>query len=411
MACALVAAAHAGAATPVHVVAIDGTKTNGIWVGINAGKVVIQADDKPMSFDADDLMVIDFSMLGPGAPASTFDRSEPPIAAAPHAVLYLADGGRITGELIPSDGERISLRTSFTGDLSLPFDQLAGIRVASGDAFPTSRELFDEALANRLPGQDVMITRGLDDVKALRGRLVRLGPDGGAFIFGDRERTFPPHRLFGIVFATGAAKIANQPLLVTLSDGASFGAEPLRADQEKLTLRTGSGAEVTVALAQVARIDVRSRRLVYVSDVAPASEHNAGRLHRATPARRDRAIIGGALRLGGVTYPKGLAMMSRTEMTYDLNGDYTTFAATVGIDDAVRPYGAVQLMVVGDGKTLLDIGTLTGLDDPRDIAVSVQSVKQLTLITDYGDGIDLSDHADWALARLLKKAGPSDRQP
>lgn len=395
--------------TPVNIVAIDGTKTQGAWIGMTDGKVVIEVDAIRRSLEVDDLMVLDFT-----APSSTrraHGGTADPSSAADQTVVHLADGGLLIGKLLPAEGERIALHTNLIGDLTLTFDQLAGVRVASPDAFPTSRELFDDALQTRLPGQDVMVTRGLDDVKALRGRLVQFGPGGGSFVFGDKERTFQPHRLFGIVFAAGVAKGDPQPLFVTLSDGASFSASPLHADAEQLKLRMAGGAEVTIPLAQIDRLDVRSRRLVYVSDLTPESEHAKGRLHRPTPLCRDRSIVGDMIRLGNVTYPKGIAMTSRTEVTYDLGGAFVTFAATVGIDDAVRPYGTVNLLVLGDEKTLLDTGSLTGMDEPRDISVSVQGVKKLTLIADYGDGVDLSDHADWALARLLKKSHSIDARP
>lgn len=401
----LTASARAGSA--VTVVSIDGSKVQGVWFGLSEGKVHVQQDSARRSFELEDLMLLDFS-------ASTgrgfFGKESEKIAAEAFAAVHLADGGSLHGQLLPSDGERVTVQTGLTGKLQLPLDQLAGVRVASPEAFPTSRELFDEALASRLPGQDIMVTRGLDDVKALRGRLVRLGPDGGSFVFGDRERTFQPHRLYGIVFAAGVARGDSLPFFVALSDGTSFSAVPLNADQKQITLRSAGGAEITVPLAEVSRIDVRSRRLVYVSDMTPADERSEGRLHRPSPPRRDRSMVGGPIRMNGVAYPKGIAMTSRSEVTYDLNGAYLTFAATVGIDDAVRPYGLVNLIVMGDDKTLLETGSLSGMDEPREISISVQGVQKLTLITDYGDDLDLSDHADWALARLLKKSvsgGPS----
>lgn len=408
VACALTGVAVAHAA-PVNIVAIDGTKTQGEWIGINNGKVVVQVGANPVAFDVDDLMVLDFAGSSSAGKSGRM-AAEHPLADALSAV-YLADGGRIAGELLRAEGERVALRTKLTGELSLPFEQLAGVRIASPEAFPISRELFDEALGARLPGQDVMVTRGLDDVKALRGRLAQLGPDGGSFVFADKERSFQPHRLFGVVFAAGVAKGEPLPLFVALSDGTSFSAEPLQADAKDMKLRMVGGTEINIPLGQLSRIDIRSRRLVHVSDLTPKSENTEGRLHRPTPLRRDRSIIGGMMSLGDVRYPKGLAMTSRTTVTYDLGGAYAAFAATVGIDDAVRPYGAVNLLVIGDGKSLFDSGTITGLDEPRDITVRLDGVKELTLVTDYGDGVDLSDHVDWALARLLKKAKTAEGSP
>jgi hypothetical protein len=39
----------------------------------------------------------------------------------------------------------------------------------------------------------------------------------------------------------------------------------------------------------------------------------------------------------------------------------------------------------------------------------IRGVARLTLEVDYGEGLDLSDHADWANARLLR--GPTAEAP
>lgn len=388
-------------AAPVHLVAIDGAKVRGEWMGLRDGTCLVQSEGMLKSFDLNDLMLLDFA-----APRSlNTDPRDAADSAASDAsvVVHLADGGRLAGVLLPAEGEQVSIHTTLLGDRTLSYGQLAAVRVATPEAFPAARELFEEALSTPLPGQDVMITRAVDDVKALRGRLVRLGPEGGAFVFGDRERTFQRHRLYGVVFAAGVARHEPALLRVTLSDGSLFSAHPVRGDAETVTLRLADGREADVPVAALTCIDVRSPRLVYLSDLTPTAQKSEGRLHRPTPPRRDRAVAGGPITLQGVTYSRGLAMTSRTEVTYDLGGAYSAFAATVGIDDAVRPYGAVNLVLLGNGNVLLDTGTLTGLDNPRDLAIPLDGVRSLTLITDYADGVDLADHADWALARLLRK--------
>jgi hypothetical protein len=120
--------------------------------------------------------------------------------------------------------------------------------------------------------------------------------------------------------------------------------------------------------------------------------------------RKDRSASAKSLSIAGRVFDKGLGVHSRTELSYQIAGDYESFVATIGIDDAVRPRGSVVFRVSGDGRELFDSGEVRGSDPPRDIQVDVKDVKSLTLAVDYGEALDVSDHANWGGARLLKAA-------
>ncbi len=109
--------------------------------------------------------------------------------------------------------------------------------------------------------------------------------------------------------------------------------------------------------------------------------------------------------LSGERFEKGLGVHSRTELDYELARGYETFVATLGIDDAVRPRGSVVFRILGDGKVLYETAMLTGTSGPHLCRVDLTGVTLLTLVVDYGDSLDLADHADWGGARLLKDEG------
>jgi len=118
--------------------------------------------------------------------------------------------------------------------------------------------------------------------------------------------------------------------------------------------------------------------------------------------------MGGPLAIAGRRFESGLGVHSRTELTYEIGGEYETFVATIGLDDAVRPRGSVVFRVLGSeilaqaATVLFDSGAVTGADPPRDVMVDVSGVRLLTLVVDYGDDLDLADAAVWGDARLLK---------
>jgi hypothetical protein len=121
--------------------------------------------------------------------------------------------------------------------------------------------------------------------------------------------------------------------------------------------------------------------------------------------QKDESVAGNPLKIRGTTYAKGLGTHAVSQILYNINGAYSTFLATVGIDDEVKGNGAVIFQVVGDGKVLFDSGVLTGTSSAVNVSVSVAGVNKLTLVATNGivGTIDF-DHADWVNARLLSAA-------
>ncbi len=124
------------------------------------------------------------------------------------------------------------------------------------------------------------------------------------------------------------------------------------------------------------------------------------------PIEKDRsngqtaAGDGKALTIGGQTYAKGLGVHANSSVTYALNGQCSTFTATVGVDDEVGNLGSVAFQVFADGAKLYDSGTVRGADGAKSVNVSVAGKKELKLVvTDAGDGLNY-DHADWATPTL-----------
>lgn len=149
----------------------------------------------------------------------------------------------------------------------------------------------------------------------------------------------------------------------------------------------------------------------YASDLSWLSSTNGW-----GPAERDLSNgetapnDGGQITLNGVTYTKGIGMHSaypQADLRINLAGAYTSFQASVGVDDYVGPYGSVVFRVYADGALLYDSGVMNGSSATKSVNVSVAGRNELRLVvTDGGDGGE-NDHADWANARLLFKNDPA----
>jgi alpha-galactosidase len=139
-----------------------------------------------------------------------------------------------------------------------------------------------------------------------------------------------------------------------------------------------------------------------VSDLPMETSSNAW-----GPVEKDRSNgeqglgDGKTLTINGVTYPKGLGVHARSDISFYLNKKCTTFSANVGVDDEVAANrGTVSFEVYADNTKVADSGTLTGANAAKTLNADVTGATRLRLIVaNTGDGIDY-DHADWATPTL-----------
>lgn len=123
-------------------------------------------------------------------------------------------------------------------------------------------------------------------------------------------------------------------------------------------------------------------------------------------ARAGKSVDNRPLTLGGVVYRHGVGTHANSDMLIDLNGSATRFMAVVGVDDERKGLGSVRFFVDVDKRTAVArTPVMRGGDAPRTLSVDVSGAKTLRLrVDDGGDGIT-NDHADWAGAVLILKAG------
>jgi len=114
--------------------------------------------------------------------------------------------------------------------------------------------------------------------------------------------------------------------------------------------------------------------------------------------------------LGGATYAHALPLTSDADLTIDLKGAATRFAAMVGIDDAVKaPAGSVIFGVWVDGKKVADSGLMRGGEAPKLLTADLTGAKKLVLAVIDGNDGTAGDTADWGGAMLTLAPGVQGR--
>ena len=139
-----------------------------------------------------------------------------------------------------------------------------------------------------------------------------------------------------------------------------------------------------------------AREVVYLSDLPVVSwEQSYGELIF------DGSVDSGPIVVGDRFFVKGLGTHSDSEIVFDLNGvDATSFEAFVGLDDESSRAGSVVFKVYGDSMLIYDSG-IVEFDMPVvEVVVDVSRVRLLRLVVE-SNGSRISDHADWADAKLV----------
>ncbi len=118
------------------------------------------------------------------------------------------------------------------------------------------------------------------------------------------------------------------------------------------------------------------------------------------------SVDGHPLTIAGKTYAQGVGTHARSSWRIALDGNAASFVSVVGVDDEVGDAPASVVFVVKvDGQEAYRSPVMHAGDEARMVHVPLVEAEKLELIVeDAGDGINY-DHADWAQAAILIKAG------
>jgi alpha-galactosidase len=141
------------------------------------------------------------------------------------------------------------------------------------------------------------------------------------------------------------------------------------------------------------------------------------------PIRRGRGQRGSTtpppplvFKLGGVTYPHALPLVSDGDLTIDLGGAATRFMSMVGIDDGnpLQPPaagappsapGSVVFAAWVDGKKVFESDVMKRGDRPKPVSIDLSGAKTLVLAVVDGNDGTAGDNADWAGAAIITAPG------
>ena len=225
------------------------------------------------------------------------------------------------------------------------------------------------------------------------------------FLLRGEEYDFPLVGVVAIVFGknTGFAP-DRQPrprTTIELTTGERLEGRLLQCG-ENLRLRLDEGAVVDVPARQLLAFEVASDRLMWLSELVPKVDQTPA-FDRVWPWGVDRSPAGPGLVIGGKAFHRGIGMVPRTRLTYDLGGRFDVFEAQIGIDDRGGPEAHAVFRVLIDGVVAFESSPKT-LGEPAELVrVDLKKCRQLSIEVDFGKNYDLGDFCAFADARVVQK--------
>ena len=328
--------------------------------------------------------------------------------------IHLATGGTLLAKTAVAAEEKFQIDWKYGKGLALPIEAIGAIHLPGSLALTTPAErasgveAYERAMANR-GEKDQILARRDGKVVAFAGLIEKVTDKHVTFTASlggtDVTRDFPLEEAYAVVMAQiGPPTDRLGTCLIRLRDGSSLSGHVTGLSAGKLTLQPAADVNVALPWADVVDADVRSDRLLFLSDLKPTQA-----IHRpllvALPRewKADRNVVGGRLVLGKKTYAKGIGVQSFSRLAFDRDKRFGTLAVTIGIDDDAHGPASCVFVIEGDDKELLRQKISTG-DKPKAVRVDVSGATKIKLIVEPGDDLDLADHANWCDARLLKTA-------
>ncbi|MFL5241158.1 MAG: NPCBM/NEW2 domain-containing protein [Gemmataceae bacterium] len=333
-------------------------------------------------------------------------QSAAPKSDAKFSEVELNDGSQLRCKAVSFKGKEIKLTLLGGQELTLPIAAVSYVFHEANDA--ALHQEWQKMFSGKKRNRDVVVRKTGEKLTSISGTLGDADDKGENMAFESetsRKIDVPLAKIQGLHFQRRVDPDAKPPLFkLTDTLGNALLVSSASFADKSLNATTPSGAKIAVSLPQIIKLDYSKGKLTYLSDFGPDKTKI---VHDSTfgvfePVYRDMNLNHKAIKLGRKSYPKGLAIHAYTEITFDLEGEYREFKATIGIDDdvAARDDGTI-VKIVGDGKELLST-TVTSKDKPQEKALNVKDVQKLTIIVASPNAIDMSRHVDLADAKVSK---------
>jgi hypothetical protein len=339
--------------------------------------------------------------------------------AATH--IELLDGTRLAyTEFTMKDGQAKVRTPASSRALRIPRESIGMVELRPST--PLIAAKLAEIEEKDQPGDAIVVSRNeSESMDYVSGVLGDVTVDQISFQWDGRPMSVKRTRIAAMtIYQPRDVALPEAVCRLELADGSRIAAAAVSLRDEVLHVATPTGIELDVRLDRLVRADFSSGKIIYLSDLKPtdaawtpgfsvpkSDSITARHLPRSDASFSNKPLSllwkddASRNRRDVRTYSKGLAIRSRTELTYRLPGGMSRFVATAGIDPEDAAQGNVLLTVRGDDRVLWE-GVIDGRKPPVEIDVELGTARRLHLTVDFGGGLDYGDRLHLVEARVTK---------
>lgn len=402
--------ATAGAdAAQVEAARLDGSTVSGEIVEWTQGGVTIQGEDEPKQIPADQLLSLTW-------------KADDDLTDASATFLELIDGSRFRITSFSTHNRLATVATPYASkELEIPTERIRSVELTPRTE--AAATVWQELEGKDLTGDVLIVSkREGQSFDYLAGVAGDVTPEQAAFQWEGERMDVKRSKIAAVLFYRKQVAGLRDPVCeLTTADGSRFSASRVSLRRSHLLVSTPAGLAFRVNLADLRHADFSAGKLAYLSDLKPIEVKWTPRIAAPTGAsvvaafgmpRYDESFTGSELSLLWKndpqldrrlvrSYDKGLAVRSRTELTWRLPAGMQRFTAIAGIDPQSAGQGRVDLQIRGDGKMLWE-GPVNGLQAPVPIDVDLRGARRLQVTVDYGENLDYGDRLHLVEARVTK---------
>jgi hypothetical protein len=344
------------------------------------------------------------------------------VSETPQAThLVLTDGTRLVCEQFSLESGQANVRASASSrPIRIPRQAIRLVELRAPTPLITAT--LAEIAEKGQPGDALVVSQaGSESMDYLTGVIGDVTADQVSFKWDGQPIPVKRTKIAAMTFYQQPNEAKPDSLCrLELADGSQIAAATVSLRDRVLEISTPTGVEFQIDVDRLVRADFSSGKIVYLSDLKPEDvawtpafglPQSDSITARHLP-RFDASFSGEPLALlwkndvarsrrDVRTYSKGLAIRSRTELTYRLPEGMSRFTATAGIDPKDAAQGHVLLTIRGDDRVLWE-GVVDGKSPPVELDVQLGTARRLLLTVDYGGGLDYGDRLHLVEARVTK---------
>ena len=313
--------------------------------------------------------------------------------------ILITGGSKVFADSVDIQGNDVSIASTSGLSTRLPLDLVQAIVFKS-------TELVKKQLADRSDSEDMVIVGTPDGEKVVSGIFEGLTQGKLGLNFNGKSRKIGVEKIYAVSLADLGLKVISGTQL-ELTDGSLINGSLQSIDQGTLTLAMTSKKSIQIPWALVARLEMQSDNLVYLSNLDPITTQQKSIFAPQRLWHRDRSIEDNPIRLqhpeksSPQTYRKGIGTQSYSELEFANTNQFERFQAITGIDVETQGRGDCQMSVYADGIKLWS-QRVTAETPPQKVDVDISGMASVTLVVEPGEQFDLADHANWADAKFVK---------